>query len=182
MIRIGGATGYWGEADLALPQFLAEGDLDFIVFDYLAEITMSLLAKARSKKPELGYATDFPMVVGKLAPHLKKQGIKVVTNAGGVNPQACKAAIEAQLAEAGIDLTVGIVTGDDLSPHLDALRDTKEMFNGASFPAKPWSANAYLGAFPVARRPSTSPRTSTPPSSRSSRRTTTRDSLCRTSR
>lgn len=149
-IRIGCGAGFWGDSAEGPRQLVASGEIDYLVLDYLAEITMSLLAKARSKKPELGYATDFPMVVGKLAPHLKKQGIKVVTNAGGVNPQACKAAIEAQLAEAGIDLTVGIVTGDDLSPHLDALRDTKEMFNGASFPVKPWSANAYLGAFPVA--------------------------------
>ena len=52
MIRIGGATGYWGEADLALPQFLAEGDLDFIVFDYLAEITMSIMARAKAADPE----------------------------------------------------------------------------------------------------------------------------------
>ena len=59
MIRIGGATGYWGEADLALPQFLAEGDLDFIVFDYLAEITMSIMARAKAADPEKGYATDF---------------------------------------------------------------------------------------------------------------------------
>ena len=58
MIRIGGATGYWGEADLALPQFLGEGDLDFIVFDYLAEITMSIMARAKAADPEKGYATD----------------------------------------------------------------------------------------------------------------------------
>ena len=68
MIRIGGATGYWGEADLALPQFLAEGDLDFIVFDYLAEITMSILARAKATDAEKGYATDFVTAI--VAPHL----------------------------------------------------------------------------------------------------------------
>lgn len=150
IVRIGCGAGFWGDSAEGPKQLVASGEIDYLVLDYLAEITMSLLAKARSKKPELGYATDFPMVVGKLAPHLKKQGIKVVTNAGGVNPQACKAAIEAQLAQAGIDMTVGIVTGDDLTPHLEALSGTKEMFNGANFPAKPWSANAYLGAFPIA--------------------------------
>ena len=69
MIRIGGATGYWGEADLALPQFLAEGDLDFIVFDYLAEITMSIMARAKAAAPEKGYATDFVSAIA--APHLE---------------------------------------------------------------------------------------------------------------
>ena len=68
MIRIGGATGYWGEADMALPQFMTEGNLDFIVFDYLAEITMSILARAKAVDPEKGYATDF--VTGVVAPHL----------------------------------------------------------------------------------------------------------------
>ena len=68
MIRIGGATGYWGEADMALPQFMAQGNLDFIVFDYLAEITMSILARAKAGDPEKGYATDF--VTGVVSPHL----------------------------------------------------------------------------------------------------------------
>ena len=73
MIRIGGATGYWGEADLALPQFLAEGDLDFIVFDYPAEITMSIMARAKAADPEKGYATDFSAIV---APHLQAIAIQ----------------------------------------------------------------------------------------------------------
>ena len=94
MIRIGGATGYWGEADLALPQFLAEGDLDFIVFDYLAEITMSIMARAKAADPEKGYATDFVSAI--VAPHLQAiadSGVKLISNAGGVNPEACGRAI-----------------------------------------------------------------------------------------
>ena len=149
-IRIGCGSGFWGDTPEGPRQLVASGEIDYLVLDYLAEITMSILAKARSKNPDLGYATDFPLVIGQLAPELKKQGIKVVANAGGVNPAACKAAIEAQLAKAGIALTVGIVEGDDLLPNVDALRDIPEMFNGSAFPEKPWSANAYLGAFPVA--------------------------------
>ena len=149
-VRIGCGSGFWGDSAEGPRQLVSSGEIDYLVLDYLAEITMSLLAKARGKKPELGYATDFPLVIGKLAPALKEQGIKVVANAGGVNPQACKAAVEAQLQEAGIELSVGIVEGDDLMPHLDDLRDSREMFNGESFPQAPWSANAYLGAFPVA--------------------------------
>lgn len=150
IIRIGCGAGFWGDSAEGPVQLVNSGEIDYLVLDYLAEITMSLLAKARGKNPELGYATDFPGVVARLAPQLKAQGIKVVTNAGGVNPRACKAMIESKLAEAGIDLTVGIVEGDDLMPQLEALKDTTEMFNGAAFPDKPWSANAYLGAFPVA--------------------------------
>lgn len=151
IVRIGGGAGFWGDSAEGPRQLVASGEIDYLMLDYLAEITMSLMARARAKKPELGYATDFPKVIAALAPQLAEQGIKVVTNAGGVNPQACKAVIEEQLAAAGIELTVGIVEGDDLLPRQDQLRDIKEMFNGSSFPDKPWSANAYLGAFPIAR-------------------------------
>jgi hypothetical protein len=119
MIRIGGATGYWGEADMALPQFMAEGDLDFIVFDYLAEITMSILARAKAGDPEKGYATDF--VTGVVAPHLTaiaQSGVKLISNAGGVNPEACGQAIRELIDAAGLSLTVAVVTGDDLMPQL----------------------------------------------------------------
>ena len=89
-IKIGGATGFWGETDLAMAQFLSEGDLDYIVFDYLAEITMSILARARSNDETLGYATDF--VTAMVQPNLQAiadSGVKLISNAGGVNPQAC---------------------------------------------------------------------------------------------
>ena len=155
MIRIGGATGYWGEADMALPQFMAEGNLDFIVFDYLAEITMSILARAKAGDPEKGYATDF--VTGVVAPHLSaiaQSGVKLISNAGGVNPEACGAAIRQLIDAAGLSLTVVVVTGDDLMPQLDKLlnSDPSEMFSGDTPPPRESiaSANAYLGAFPIA--------------------------------
>src|SRR5689334_14383653 len=94
-IRIGGASGYWGDSDMALPQFLKEGGLDYIVFDYLAEITMSIMARARAKDPAQGYATDF---VSLLKPYLKTiadQRVKILSNAGGVNPRACGEAVQA---------------------------------------------------------------------------------------
>ena len=155
-IRIGGATGYWGEADLALPQFLAEGGLDYIVFDYLAEITMSLLARARDADPNMGYATDFVTAVVK--PHLSaiaESGVRLVSNAGGVNSQACAEVIRQLIAEAGLDLKVAIVTGDDAMPQLAQLQASgaTEMFSGEGLPPaeKIASANAYLGAFPIAQ-------------------------------
>ena len=155
MIRIGGATGYWGEADLALPQFLAEGDLDFIVFDYLAEITMSIMARAKAADPEKGYATDFVSAI--VSPHLAaiaESGVKLISNAGGVNPEACGRTIRQLIEDAGLPLKVAVVTGDDLMPKLDQVLDSEpaEMFTGEPTPAREAiaSANAYLGAFPIA--------------------------------
>lgn len=155
VVRIGGASGYWGESDMAVPQFLSAGDLDYIVFDYLAEVTMSIMARARAKTPHLGYATDFVSAVMK--PNLNeiaRQGVRIISNAGGVNPIACGAALEAIIAEQGLNLKVAVVTGDDLLDRAEELASQKfaEMFSDAPFPdvGKLASVNAYLGAFPVA--------------------------------
>ena len=155
MIRIGGATGYWGEADLALPQFLGEGDLDFIVFDYLAEITMSIMARAKAADPEKGYATDFVSAI--VAPHLQAiadSGVKLISNAGGVNPEACGRALRQVIEGAGLSLKVAVITGDDLMPKLGQVLDSEpvEMFTDEPTPLREAiaSANAYLGAFPIA--------------------------------
>ncbi|MBF6602124.1 MAG: DUF1446 domain-containing protein [Sphingorhabdus sp.] len=157
IIRIGGASGFWGEADMAVPQFLAAAQngqpLDYIVFDYLAEITMSIMARARAKNPALGYATDFVSAV--IKPHIAaiaKQNIKLISNAGGTNPVACAAAVRAIIAEAGLDLKVAVVTGDDLTARAAKFAGRHEMFSGEPFPAPDTiaSINAYLGAFPIA--------------------------------
>lgn len=155
MIRIGGASGYWGESDMALPQFLQSGDLDYIVFDYLAEITMSILARARAKSPELGYATDFVSSVLKPNLHeIAEQKVKIISNAGGVNPAACGRAIRKLIQEAGLKLRVAVIEGDDLLDRVDQLSaaGNVEMFSGDAFPPaeKVASINAYLGAFPIA--------------------------------
>lgn len=154
-IRIGGAGGFWGEALHATPQLLAGGELDYLVFDYLAEITMSIMARARAKNPDQGYATDF--VTGVMAPHLKDiaaRGVKVISNAGGVNPAACGAAVRELVEKAGLDLKVAVVAGDDLLDRAEELAGGgyAEMFSGASFPPVEAvaSINAYLGAFPIA--------------------------------
>src|SRR5690606_23019628 len=149
--RIGCGAGFWGDSADGPKQLVNSGEIDYLVLDYLAEITMSLLARARAKDPNAGYATDFPAVLASLAPKLEAQGIKVVTNAGGVNPQACKAAIDDKLKALGVDLKVAIVTGDDLLSRAAEFADVKEMFSGGAMPPKLWSMNAYLGAFPIAR-------------------------------
>ncbi|MGB2389103.1 MAG: acyclic terpene utilization AtuA family protein [Henriciella sp.] len=155
VIRIGGASGYWGESDMAVPQFLRAGNLDYIVFDYLAEITMSIMARARNRNPDAGYATDF--VSAALKPNLKeiaRQGIKILSNAGGVNPVACGNAVRALVRGTGLDLKVAVVTGDDLLPRAGELAQSglKDMFDATPFPEpdRLASINAYLGAFPIA--------------------------------
>ncbi len=157
IIRIGGASGFWGESDMAVPQFLRASEsgqkLDYIVFDYLAEITMSIMARARAKNPDLGYATDFVSAV--IKPHISaiaKQGVKLISNAGGTNPLACAAAVRAVIAEAGLDMKVAVVAGDDLTSRAAEFADAHEMFSGAPFPDPEniASINAYLGAFPIA--------------------------------
>ena len=152
-IRIGGASGYWGESMMATPQLLQVEGMDYLVYDFLAEITMSILARARAAKSEMGYATDF--ISGVLKPNLREiaeKKVKILTNAGGVNPEACGAAARALIAEAGLDLKVAVVSGDDLLARAQEFAASKDMFSGVDCPdpASLASVNAYLGGFPVA--------------------------------
>ena len=152
-IRIGGAAGYWGDSQFAPRQLVMQGDVDYLVFDYLAEVTMSILVRARAKSDDLGYARDFVELVMKpLLPEIKARGIRVIANAGGVNVQACARALAKAAEETGIELSIGTVEGDDLLGRMDDLRtkDIKGMFDGADLPAELASANAYFGAFPIA--------------------------------
>lgn len=154
MIRIGGASGYWGDSSVATPQLLKAGGLDYITYDYLAEVTMSIMARARAKDPDKGYATDFvDQVMAQNLPKIAAQGVKILSNAGGLNPGACGAQIEVLLEKAGLDLKVAVVTGDDLTATAAdfAAAGVREMFSDAAFPApdKIASINAYLGAWPI---------------------------------
>ena len=154
VIKIGGASGFWGDSSVGAPQLVASGQINYLVFDYLAELTMSILAGAKLKKPELGYATDFVTVAMKVVLRdVVAQGIRVVSNAGGVNPQACAAALAALAAEQGVSLKIAVVTGDDVMPHLPQLRSAnppvQEMQSGSALPEKILTANAYLGALPI---------------------------------
>ena len=151
-LRIGCASGFWGDTPEAIGQLVSKGEINYLVFDYLAEVTMSLMARARAKTPESGYAPDFVKALAPWLPDIKAKGIKVVANAGGVNPRGCSDALAKAAAQAGIDLSIGVVLGDDLLPRADEIRKNgqTEMFSGVAFPDDIWSMNAYLGARPIA--------------------------------
>ncbi len=153
-IRIGGASGFWGDAPSATEQLISKSRLDYVVYDYLAEITLSIMARARAADDSKGYATDFANAA--MAPNLEaiaEQGVKVISNAGGVNPEACAAALRFIISGQGLDLKVAVVSGDDLTGSAADFAEATEMFTGEPFPdpAAVASINAYLGAFPIAR-------------------------------
>ena len=150
-LRIGCASGFWGDSEAGAAQLVTHGEIDYLVFDFLAEITMSLLARARAKSADAGYAPDFVRIIAALAGELKSRRIRVVSNAGGVNPRACGEALAQQLREQGIDLKIAVVEGDDLSARADEFRaaGVREMFTNDTMPPKFLSVNAYLGAQPI---------------------------------
>lgn len=152
IIRIGGASGFWGDSPEASMQ-LAQAGVDYIIFDYLAEVTMAIMARARAKDPALGYATDFVRpVMAALLPGLAGSGLKILANAGGMNPYACRDALQLLAGELGVTLKVAVITGDDVMPQFEAVRESgaREIDSGEALPEKAWSANAYLGAVPIA--------------------------------
>lgn len=153
-VRIGCASGFWGDTAMSVPALVHGGNLDYLVFDYLSEITMSLLASAKQKSADMGYTPDF--VHSALAPHLieiKKRNIRIISNAGGINPHSCAAAVAAAAKKEGLDFNIAVVTGDDLLPNKEVIQklNIKDMDKGFSFPSNVTSMNAYLGAGPIAK-------------------------------
>jgi hypothetical protein len=143
LVVLGGAAGAWGDSALALPQLLDSRRCDYVVLEALAEITMAILTRARQRNPALGYATDVIQMIGRELPRIKEQGVRVVTNAGGVNPSAAADALQAIADEAGVTLRIAWIEGDDLIERLSELQ-------GLGIVSKPLSFNAYLGSRPVA--------------------------------
>lgn len=152
VVKIGCASGFWGDTYTAAFQLVHLADINYLVFDYLSEITMSIMAKAKMVEPKHGYALDFVSRV--MAPLLKKiaeKKIKVISNAGGVNPLACRDALQKIIKEYGLDLKVAVVLGDDLLPQHEHLKqqNIREMFSGEALPDQVASSNAYLGAVAI---------------------------------
>jgi hypothetical protein len=157
MIRIANAQGFWGDSIEAPVEQVRRGPIDYLTLDYLAEVTMSVLQKQRARDPKAGYARDFVEMIARVLPDLKERRVRVVANAGGMNPLGCKDAVLEVAARQGIPLKVATVTGDNILPVLDDLLargiELKNMDTGeplSAVRAHVQSANAYLGAFPLA--------------------------------
>jgi hypothetical protein len=158
MIRIANAQGFWGDSLEAPLDQLRGGPIDYLTLDYLAEVTMSILQKQYARDPQAGYARDFPQMIERGAKEIVERRVKVVANAGGVNPETCGDAVAAALGRAGYAgrLKIGVVTGDNIFGRLDDLiasgielrnLDTGEPLSTVRPRVR--SANAYLGAVPI---------------------------------
>jgi len=157
-VRIANGQGFWGDSVDAPVRLLEEGPLDYLTLDYLAEVTMSILQKQRRRDPRQGYATDFVELVARILPGLRARGVRVVANAGGVNPEACRRAlVEVARAQGASGLRIGTVTGDDILDRLDELIDSgvalAHLDDGrplAEIRDRVLSANVYIDSFAVA--------------------------------
>jgi hypothetical protein len=153
-VRIGGASSYYSDSTTAVSQLLAaQPPPDYLIFDFMAEGTIARTARERARNPEAGYEADFITIhLARNLTRIAALGVKLIANAGALNPGACARAAQKLISERGLSLKVGYVEGDDLRRQETALRDagTTEMFSGAAFPASADSINAYLGAFPIA--------------------------------
>jgi len=156
-IKIASGQGFWGDLIEAPYWQVTSGDIDYLVMDYLAEVTMSILQKQKNKDPKLGYAKDIPPLMRRILPVCKEKGIKVITNGGGVNPSACAEAILNIAGELGIEgLKVAIIEGDNIKDRLDELLSDdcrlSNMETGEPITIvkdRLLSANVYFGAFPI---------------------------------
>jgi hypothetical protein len=157
-IRIAAGQGFWGDWLEAPFRQVTGGPIDYLMMDYLAEVTMSILQKQKSRDPMLGYATDFVSAMERILPLIAERRIKVTANAGGVNPRACAQAVAESGRKLGVakKLRIGVVTGDDLLDRLDELLEAGHALQNLD-DGRPLgdvrdrvvSANAYLGAAPV---------------------------------
>src|SRR5450432_2421532 len=153
MIRIANGQGFWGDWLEAPVRLVEQGPLDYLALDYLAEVTMSILQKQKQADPLLGYARDFPPLIARIARQIRQRGVKVIANAGGVNPVACAR----EVVRMAPGLKVAVVLGDDVFARLDEFvakgYEMRDMDTGetiAAVRARILSANAYIGAFPLA--------------------------------
>jgi Acyclic terpene utilisation family protein AtuA len=159
LIRVGNGQGFWGDNVDAPVELLRGGPLDYLGMDYLAEVTLSIMMRQKLRNERLGYATDFIDFVRRALPEIKERGVRVLTNAGGLNPRACRQRIFEVAAELGVGgVRVGVVEGDDLLPRLEELIDAghelRHLDDGrplARLIDRVSSVNAYLGAQPVCR-------------------------------
>lgn len=156
LVRVASAQGFWGDSLDAPRQQVEGGQVDYLMLDYLAEVTMSILQKQRERDPSLGYARDFVGAVESVLDAVAERGVRVVANAGGVNPPACAAAVAGAIRRSGYEIPIGVITGDDLLGRLDELLEAghtlANMDSGeplAIVRDRVLAANAYIGSGPI---------------------------------
>jgi hypothetical protein len=158
-ICIACGQGFWGDWLEAPVRLIEGGPVDYLVLDYLAEVTMSIMQKQKSRNPKAGFATDFVALMDRILPQVLAKNVRVIANAGGVNPQACAEAVRMVAARHGLadQLRIGIVAGDDILGRLDELMAAGHTFENldtgeplATVRAHLQSANVYFGAQPIA--------------------------------
>ncbi len=156
-LRIANGQGFWGDSIDAPVHLVERGGIDFLTLDYLAEVTLSIMQRQRLKNPESGFARDFVELFGRILPACQAQGIRVVTNAGGVNPRACREALGKAAAKLGRTVRVGVIEGDDILGRIAELEaagaDFRNLETGESFDAvrgRISSANVYIDSFCIA--------------------------------
>jgi hypothetical protein len=156
-VLIANGQGFWGDSLLGPIRLVNEGPLHYLTLDYLAEVTMSIMQKLKSRDPSKGYATDFIEMCRRVLPVCHAKGIKIIANAGGVNPIACRAALAGVIRELGLKgIRIGIIEGDDILSDMNSLIDSGEEFRNMDngLPLKPFmprvqTANVYIGAAPI---------------------------------
>lgn len=156
-IRIASGQGFWGDLVDAPVKQVTHGYVDYLVMDYLAEVTMSILQKQKNKNPKLGYARDIPELMSKILPVCRQKGIKIITNGGGVNPADCAQAVLDVAESLNIhDLKVAVVLGDNIRERIDEIIQSGSELNNmetgesiVNYREKLLSANVYFGAFPI---------------------------------
>jgi hypothetical protein len=158
VVRVASGQGFWGDWLEAPRRQVEGGQVDYLMLDYLAEVTMSIVQKQKERDPNMGYARDFIGAMESVFPAVADRGVKVIANAGGVNPVACAQAVLAAADKAGVrgKIRIGVVTGDDLLPRIDALlaegHELKHMETGEPLSTvrdRVLSANAYIGSTPI---------------------------------
>jgi hypothetical protein len=156
MIRIGNGQGFWGDSIDAPVNLAKGGHLDYLTLDYLAEVTLSIMLRQKLKNQNTGYATDFIDLIHRILPNIQDNGLKVITNAGGVHPKCCREKLLKLSENSGNRIKIGIIQGDDIYSNLQELRnkgisfenkDTAQSFDEIS--DKVYSANVYINSFTI---------------------------------
>jgi len=156
IVRVASGQGFWGDSLDAPRHQVENGPIDYLMLDYLAEVTMSILQKQKERDPAMGYARDFVGAMDSVLDAVTERGVRVIANAGGVNPPACAIAIQGVAKKRGKSLRIGVVTGDDLLPRLNQLVEQghalAHMETGEPLETvrdRVLSANAYIGSKPI---------------------------------